>query len=428
MNNFTVQNMKMDYVLGLIFFGFLLIWPVGAFGAVHELIAEGDRALGQKKIQEAEQFFSKALRLDEDNYRILRSLAEIKVQLEKYKEAETLIAKILSMNVSTQKIVLVKFLDSDSGPLEAELVDETVVPGQSGKNNMRNYLESAAVEIIPFYRLFFLKSGKMKLIQKSKVQIKYLAVPRLVHDEMRELQAKVRNKLIVGSKLKRVSAMVELKGGCFLMGSEKGNLNEVPVHEVCVSSFHLDVYEVTQAEYLMRMGHNPSRFHGADRPVDSVTWVEANSYCKKSGKRLPTEAEWEYAARGGTKTEYYWGDVFDPKQANFCDSSCDLNIRAVGSSDGFMHTAPVGSFPPNPLGLYDVAGNVSEWVADWMAINYYAFSPKDNPQGPGPEEWKVVRGGAWENDARAVRSASRKGFFTEFRIEGVGFRCAGNLS
>jgi len=407
---------------------FLFICPVGAFGSVYEHIAEGDKALSQKRFQDAEQAFSNALELDQDNYRILRSLAEIKVELDKYEEAETLIAKILSMKVSTQKKVLVKFLDNSAEPMEAELVDETVVPGQDGKNNLRNYVEVVEEEVIPHYRLFFLKSGKMRLIPKNKVQIKYMVVPRMIHDEMRELQAKVRNKLIIDSKKKKINEMIPIKEGCFLMGSERGAPLERPVHEVCVSSFNLDTYEVTQGEFLMEMGHNPSRFHGANRPVDSVTWMEADSYCKKSGKRLPTEAEWEYAARGGTQTEYYWGDSFDPKQANFCDSTCELNIRSVDSSDGFVHTAPVGSFPANPLGLYDMAGNVSEWVSDWMASNYYVLSPKNNPPGSGPQEWKVVRGGAWENNAHAVRSASRKGFFADFRIEGVGFRCAGDLS
>ena len=165
------------------------------------------------------------------------------------------------------------------------------------------------------------------------------------------------------------------------------------------------------------------------------------------GKRLPTEAEWDYATRAGTTTEFYWGDVYDAKKANFCDGTCELNVRVADASDGFKNTAPVGSFPPNPFGLHDMAGNVSEWVFDSFDPGYYIISPKDNPPGwvppqtekvkAGPEgdflaersaSRKVVRGGAWESQPFAGRSASRKIFYPGYRIEGVGFRCAADLS
>jgi len=177
--------------------------------------------------------------------------------------------------------------------------------------------------------------------------------------------------------------------------------------------------------------------------VDSVTWMEAKGYCKSSGRRLPTEAEWEYASRAGTQTNFYWGDDYDAAKANFCDGSCELNVRVADSSDGFKNTAPVGSFPPNPYGLYDMAGNVSEWVFDTHDPSYYLMSPKDNPSGwvpfqtekvqLGPEQdflaersasRKIVRGGAWESHPSAGWSASRKVYYPGYRIEGVGFRCA----
>jgi formylglycine-generating enzyme required for sulfatase activity len=159
--------------------------------------------------------------------------------------------------------------------------------------------------------------------------------------------------------------------------------------------------------------------------------MEANHYCHNSGKRLPTEAEWEYAARAGTLTEYYWGDEFDPTKANFCDSSCDFNVRDA-NSDGFQHTSPVGSFPPNPWGLHDMAGNVNEWTNDWFVERYYLLGPKDNPKGPirhdatiikGAVNEKIIRGGTWGNGPYELRSAGRKSIWTDYRIESLGFRC-----
>mgnify|MGYP002700896929 FL=1 len=217
------------------------------------------------------------------------------------------------------------------------------------------------------------------------------------------------------------------------MGSEKSAVSEQPVHEVCLNPFKLDKFEVNQGRFQAFMGHNPSRFIGATLPVESVTWHEADEYCRNSGKRLPTEAEWEYASRGGTDTEYYWGNEFEATQSNFCDSKCVMNIRTENMSDGFPNTAPVGSFPANPFGLHDMAGNVNEWVSDWFEIRYYKNSPKDNPQGPkrsNPSErrgggtQKVYRGGAWKSDANSQRSAWRKGFETDYRLDGTGFRCA----
>ena len=179
-------------------------------------------------------------------------------------------------------------------------------------------------------------------------------------------------------------------------------------------------------------------------PVDTVSWEGARNYCKKMGLRLPTEAEWEYAIRGGTQGEYYWGDNITGKEANFCDSTCDLNNRESNLTDGFKNSAPVGSFPPNAFGLHDMAGNVSEWVLDWMAINenYYLMGPTKNPQGPRPEldtcsgvdcvgafsiTQKVYRGGAWNQGISSMRSANRKDAHFQLKADGTGFRCAGDL-
>ena len=405
--------------------------PGLALADVTEKLRAGDKALAGEDLATAERAYADALKLEPDNYRILKSLAEVKADLGKYKEAETLIDKVVAMKVINGRMVRVT-RKGETGSREAELVDETVLLDDRSKNNMRNYLATVHQEPIPHYRLFYIKSGKMELVPKSDVTIQYLGVPGRVHELAVVLQAKVKNKVMAASESQGPEEMVSVKGGCFRMGSGKGEVDEQPVHEVCVSSFQIDKYEVIQQAFSLKMGSNPSRFKGPNLPVESVTWVEASDYCLESGKRLPTEAEWEYAARGGTTTRYYWGDEFDPEMANLCDSSCELNIR-TGGSDGFKHTAPVGSFPPNPLGLHDMAGNVNEWVWDWREANYYVLSPKDNPKGPvrqtakiikGGTSAKMLRGGSWENDASQLRSASRRGLWPDYRIEGVGFRCA----
>ena len=422
-----------------------------ALASVSDLLAQGDnhRLTGDYPL--AEKAYTEALTKEPKNYRILKSLVEVKFKLEKYAEAKPIAEKILSQKVMLQKKVKV-FLVGDSDALKgvtspttrtpyhmAELVDETVVAAQSGKSNMRNYLDTKTKAAIPHYRLFFLDSGKMKLVPKNEVKIEYVGVPRLDHERVQELYSIIQSKLFddVSGFAKKVE-MVKIEGGCFDMGSSKGSVLERPVHNVCLSSFKIEKYEVTQKSFQSVMKTNPSRFVSADLPVESVTWQEADKYCKKIGKRLPTEAEWEFAARGGTTTEYYWGERFDSSRGNFCDVNCDMNIRVADASDGYKYTAPVGKFPPNPFGIYDMSGNVAEWVADWMDTeqNYYIISPKKNPLGPtrknapdfdGGANEKILRGGSWGGGIGTLRSAWRKAFFRGYRFENLGFRCAKDI-
>ena len=409
----------------------ILIWPVQAFCDNSKSILAGDQAFAKKDYPVAEKVYAQVLQTDPENFRVMKSLAEVKIALKKFKEADSLLDRILAMQVSKGKKVRVT-LEGESEPLEAELVDETVVLKEDSKNNMRNYLTPVLPEPVPHYRLFFFKTGKMELVPKRRAQIQYIGVPTRVREQVREMQGQVKMQLIQSSGSLGPVEMVSLEGGCFQMGSEKGAQDERPVHEVCVSPFKMDKYEVTQREFQLKMGTNMALFKGADLPVESVTWIEADQYCTKSNKRLPTEAEWEYAARAGSSTEYSWGDEFDTSKANFCDQTCAGNLKDNTASDGFPTTAPVGSFPANAFGLHDMAGNVSEWVADWMEEKYYMGSPKNDPTGPirservmrGGTNHKVFRGGSWGNAAADLRPANRKALWVDYRIEDLGFRCA----
>jgi formylglycine-generating enzyme len=121
--------------------------------------------------------------------------------------------------------------------------------------------------------------------------------------------------------------------------------DEEPIKQIEIDEFFIDIYEVTQKDYKKITGKNPSAFKGDNLPVESVTWHEANQYCQKTGKRLPTEAEWEKAAKGGKYTTYVWGNVVESNKANFCDASCSHGWNEDQFSDGFENTAPVGSRP-----------------------------------------------------------------------------------
>ena len=185
--------------------------------------------------------------------------------------------------------------------------------------------------------------------------------------------------------------MVLVKGGCFQMGDifKDGKRDERPVHEVCVSDFHIGQYEVTQREWVEVMGTNPSYFKGPDRPVETVSWDDVQYYISTintkmgSSYRLPTEAEWEYAARSGGKREWLAGAA---------DNGA-IDAYAWYVRNAVKQTHDVGKKTPNGLGLYDMSGNVWEWVSDYYGKKYYKKSVKDNPAGPSIGKFRVLRGG-----------------------------------
>ncbi|HXU36244.1 MAG TPA: formylglycine-generating enzyme family protein [Blastocatellia bacterium] len=253
-----------------------------------------------------------------------------------------------------------------------------------------------------------------------------------------------------------------IRGGRFLMGADDGLPVEAPVHQVLVKDFWIDRHAVTVNEFaafIRNTGYKTEserlgwsgvfdvragrwmKVDGADwrhpegpassaspmEPVTQVTWNDAEAYAAWARKRLPTEAEFEYAARGGlAQKKYAWGDELTPQnkyRANWWQGS--FPDRNTGG-DGFIGRAPVGSFPANRYGLYDMTGNVWEWCADRFGENYYRVSPADNPQGPDSGGHRVIRGGSWlcsDNYCTGYRVAARNHTAPDTGLNNLGFRC-----
>ncbi len=230
--------------------------------------------------------------------------------------------------------------------------------------------------------------------------------------------------------------MADVPAGCFHMGcgewTSDCNDDEKPVHEVCLDAFQIGKYEVTQEQWKNVMGYNPSYFKKGGRyPVEKVSWNHVQEFIRRLNKltgkrfRLPTEAEWEYAARSGGKPEKYAGFSDDRKlyqYANFCDNNCTYDWKNENQNDGYQHTAPIGSYLPNGLGIHDMSGNVWEWCRDWYDGDYYTASPKSNPTGPDRGASRVLRGGSWSGDAGGCRSAYRLRLDPGSRDDDFGFR------
>ena len=222
----------------------------------------------------------------------------------------------------------------------------------------------------------------------------------------------------------RDTAMVLVPAGGFVMGAEGGGDNSPP-HAVRVRAFLIDRHEVTNAEYeafCRATGRKLPFFWGLDRfrsgpkypnhPVVGVNSADAREFAKWCGKRIPTEAEWEYAARGGlTGMKYANGNTLDSSKVNFTRSNEDGPVE-------------VGSYEPNGYGLYDMTGNVQEWVADRYDVGYYATSPAENPQGPEQGRFRVIRGGGWYTGPMCMDVALRYALPSNWVDFNVGFRCA----
>jgi formylglycine-generating enzyme required for sulfatase activity len=225
--------------------------------------------------------------------------------------------------------------------------------------------------------------------------------------------------------------MVLIPAGEFAMGSNDGDPDEKPVHQVYLDSYYMDRYEVTNTSYrgcvdagyctppqrTSSLTHDDYFFNHEfdDYPVIYADWGQARDYCAWRGTYLPTEAQWEKAARGTDGRTYPWGEELSCVHSNY-------SIPGICTED----TTPVGSYESgaSPYGVYDMAGNPYEWVADWYSDTYYQYSPTSNPQGPVSGEHRVVRGG--HNDARTSARFRVVPEFTTFYV--IGFRCAQDAS
>ncbi len=221
--------------------------------------------------------------------------------------------------------------------------------------------------------------------------------------------------------------------GDFWMGSKegKGRHDENPRHKVFLDGFYIDKYETTGKEFEDFLNQFPKehptitgwhgrkvRFSLEDSPVIGLSWKRCQKYCNWRGKRLPTEAEWERAAAGLNERQYPWGDQPPSlKRANF-NNCCFIMKGEV--------LKPVGTFAlgKTPEGVFEMAGNIAEWVFDWYGRDYYSKSPKSNPRGPKSGKYRVIRGGAWNSLPGYLRSKARYGFNDGQDFYGIGCRCA----
>jgi formylglycine-generating enzyme required for sulfatase activity len=224
--------------------------------------------------------------------------------------------------------------------------------------------------------------------------------------------------------------MVDIPAGWFSMGSEAGQENERPVHRVWVDAFQLGAYQVTHQNYASFLETtdspeppvwNDANFNHPDQPVVAVSWFDAQKYCEwlsvLSGRRyrLPTEAEWERAARGGVENKSFpWGD--GPPE-----SLPDYGQRWKTGPE------PVARYKASAFGLYNVCENVHEWCSDWYQANYYSLSPVRNPRGPESGERRASRGGSWRHHIKVTRCAARSSIPPTFQYADYGFRLACEL-
>jgi formylglycine-generating enzyme required for sulfatase activity len=240
--------------------------------------------------------------------------------------------------------------------------------------------------------------------------------------------------------------MIFVPGGVFRMGNDEGDPDEAPSHLVRLDAYFLDETEVTNGQYAVCVDSEecdpPDRsgatLHSAyfgdssfdDYPVIFVNWRDALNYCNWRDARLPSEAEWERAAGfdpvEAIKRTYPWGETFDGILLNFCDVNCPDNDRNPEFDDGHGDTAPVSTYSAgqSPLGFYDMAGNVMEWVSDWYEPRYYAESTDTNPLGPLDGEFKTLRGGSWLSTEEDVRVSGRSSYHPSVSRANLGFRCA----
>ena len=292
-----------------------------------------------------------------------------------------------------------------------------------------------AILVVSGFMVFFVLLIALALIFEKVKSAKFREASKSI--KIKEEDLVVENRNIDYSAFETIQGgdgreMVLIPSGSFTMGDESGDIDERPQRVIYLDAYYIDKYEVTNADYRrftkMLKRRPPSipvfeddenLLKGDDQPVVGVTWLDARAYCIWAGNRLPTEAEWEKAARGENGSQWPWGETFSEKVAN-----------GRGDSDGYKYSAPVGSFERgrSPYGLYDMAGNVSEWVADWYEEFYYKDAEFKNPTGPAdPGIIQVLsyRGGSYNSSSHDLRGSKRFGGAHPKRAEStVGIRCA----
>lgn len=243
----------------------------------------------------------------------------------------------------------------------------------------------------------------------------------LAEEEARRKEEEKARLLAEQEKARTPQGTVLIPKGAFQMGSPagEGDADEHPRHKVWVDAFYIDKYEVTVAKYRKFARATGAALPGQavpgaeNDPVVQVSWNDADRYCKWAGRRLPTEAEWEKAARGGTAAKWSFGDA-----------AAKAGDYAWYEDNSGKKAHPVGRKKPNQYGLYDMHGNVREWCSDWYAKDYYGSSPERNPAGPATGSARVVRGGSWLFNADNARSGFRLRLNPDNKNDNIGFRCA----
>ena len=314
--------------------------------------------------------------------------------------------------------------------IDALLKKVRKLPASQYRKNLEGYQQLLKLE--PGNQKF-----KNKIVHYKKKVREASAPPRHTNkgSSSRDLIAGATHTNSIGMKFALIPS------GSFQMGSTKGDSDEKPAHRIKITRpFYLGKYEVTQGQWEEVMGSNPSSFKSCGRncPVESVSWYDVQEFIKKLNARegcanhdessssgltrgtilknlqpgcyrLPTEAEWEYAARSGTNTKYYWGNEIDGAYVWY-------------GSNSSSKTHPVGEKNPNSWGLYDMSGNVWEWAYDWFDSAYYQKSPGADPVNTSTASYRVIRGGCWYNNPRIVRSADRLRYSPGLRYYSLGFR------
>jgi formylglycine-generating enzyme required for sulfatase activity len=328
--------------------------------------------------------------------------------------------------------------DGDSEKQSVILIDETLTPSSTV------YTKNETVDLLPPTNTAYVITDNQTQGEIGAVEL--TTIEPTITSEITEINETETNIINNSVNQKDSMVLVYVPEGEFLMGSDFEDDPyffgaEGPMHTVSVNAFWIYQTEVTNAMYQACVEdhacpkpiRNNSRTisdyytdpNYANYPVIQVNWVDAVSYCVWAGGRLPTEAEWEKAARGTDGRLFPWGNGgLEPQLASFCGTSCPDDYRE-NIDDGFPEIAPVGSFPDgaSPYGALDMAGNVWEWVRDFFEPLYYETSPYDNPLGPATGDRRALRGGSWRNPAGGIRTVVRISLPQTDGLDTVGFRC-----